>query len=146
VLLPDARVLVGGTTETAATLNCRAQPNVYQTEIFSPPYLFNADGSVAGRPLITSAPTEASYGQNYYIGVSGKASSSISKITLVRLSSTTHSLNQNQRFNNLSFTNTLGGFNITIPGNSNACPPGHYMLFVINNLGVPSEAKIVHVS
>ncbi len=148
VLLPDARVLVGGTTETASTDDCKAHENVYQTEIFSPPYLFNSDGSAASRPTITSAPTEATYGQTFSIGATtGGTRRSISKVTLVRLSSTTHSFNQNQRFNNLSFSvPPLGGVTITMPTNSNACPPGHYMLFIINNLGVPSEAKIVHVS
>lgn len=145
VLLPDARVLVGGTTETAATATCPAHANVYQTEIFSPPYLFTSTGSLAARPFI-SAPSEMTYGQNYYVGVSGKGGSNISKITLVRLSSTTHSFNQNQRFHNLSFSYTLGGYTVTMPSNSNALPPGHYMLFVINSAGVPSVAQIVHVS
>jgi hypothetical protein len=62
------------------------------------------------------------------------------------LSSTTHSFNQNQRFNNLAFTPFLGGLSVTMPAHGNLCPPGHYMLFVINSAGVPSEAKIIRVS
>ena len=157
VLLPDGRVLVTGTTEwpgegvedsggTGET-DCPALANQYFTEIFSPPYLFNSDGTTASPPLITSAPTDVTYGQTFNIGMSSKSGRLISKVTLVRLSSTTHSYNQNQRFNDLPFNTTpLGGLWAAMPSNPNACPPGHYMLFVINSAGVPSKAKIIKVS
>lgn len=153
-LLPDGRVLVGGTSAYPANglINYDADipcPNGVsdqnQTEIFTPPYLYNSDGTLAVRPSITSAPSNLSYGQQFTVTVSS-GSSSISKVTLVRLSSVTHSFNQNQRFNNLAFSKPPFGLSVMMPSNPNACPPGHYMLFVINNAGVPSEAKIVRVS
>ena len=156
VLLPDGRVLVAGTTEWGAegveeggsgNIDCPPLANQYDSEIFSPPYLFNPDGSDAIQPNVTSAPAGVTYGQTFSIGTSGKAARLISKVTLVRLSSTTHSFNQNQRFNKLSHTNSpLVGLSATIPSNPNACPPGYYMLFVINSAGVPSKAKIIKVS
>jgi hypothetical protein len=147
VLLPDGRVLVGGTTPWGQENGCRGIPDqIQQTEIFWPPYLFNANGDEVSRPFITSSPTNATYGETITVGKSGPAAQNISKVTLVRLSSTTHSFNQNQRFNNLSFSTFLGGLYVTMPANSNICPPGHYMLFIINSAGVPSEAAIIKVS
>lgn len=148
VLLRDGRVLVGGSTYAGADGSCAAVDAQYQTEIFSPPYLYNSDGTTATRPGITTAPTSVTYGQTFSVGVSGGQlnASRISKVTLVRLSSVTHSFNQNQRFNNLSFYRFASNLNVTMPTNANACPPGHYMLFIINDSGVPSVAQIVKVS
>jgi hypothetical protein len=147
-LLRDGRVLVGGTTYSAPDSVCPGIDNQYQTEIFSPPYLYNSDGTPAARPAISTAPASVTYGQTFSVGVSGGqlAASHIAKVTLVRLSSVTHSFNMNQRFNNLSFYRFGSNLNVTMPTNANACPPGHYMLFIINDSGVPSVAQIVKVS
>src|SRR6202030_2569246 len=57
VLLPDGRVLVagGGQCGSCAT-------NHLNAEIYSPPYLFLANGSPAPRPVISSAPSTAQRG------------------------------------------------------------------------------------
>lgn len=145
VLLIDGSVLVGGTTEWGADdPNCKGFPNVYQTEIFSPPYLFNADGTRAARPIITYAPSNITYGQQFQVNSPG--SFSVAKVTMVRLPSVTHSIDMNQRINHLSFSRVGGGVRITAPDSGNVCPPGHYMLFLINSAGVPSIAKIVQIS
>lgn len=153
VLLPDARVLVGGTTyypangtidENTDTPCPNEVQNQNQTEIFTPPYLYNPNGTAATRPIINSAPTNVTYGQQFIVGVPGVPT--ISKVNLVRLSSVTHSFNQNQRFNSLSFNKVSAGLRVVMPTNPNACPPGHYMLFVVNSAGVPSLAKIIRVS
>jgi hypothetical protein len=70
---------------------------------------------------------------------------SIIDVTLVRLSSVTHSFNMNQRFKRLSFTRAAGALNITAPSDQNVTPPGHYMLFILNGSGVPSVAKIIQI-
>jgi hypothetical protein len=149
VLLPSGKVLVGGTNaktdgESDTGAPCPTVPDQKQTEIFSPPYLFNADGTPATRPVITSAPTDITYGQVFSVGVQG--SFGVSKVTLIRLSSVTHSFNQNQSFNNLSFSKVYTGVKVSMTLEPNVCPPGHYMLFVINSAGVPSEARIIRVS
>ncbi|HEX5704378.1 MAG TPA: galactose oxidase-like domain-containing protein [Pyrinomonadaceae bacterium] len=148
VLLPDGRVLVGGTTPWGAGGGCPGMSDqIQQTEIYSPPYLFDASGNEVPRPSITSVQATATYGETITVGKPvDPPSQNISKVTLVRLSSTTHSFNQNQRFNNLSFTSFLGGLNVTMPADGNLCPPGHYMLFIINSAGVPSVASIIKIS
>ena len=58
LLLPDGRVLVAGSGEPAAS----GLTDDLTAEIFSPPYLFNADGTPAARPVISSVPAKLTYG------------------------------------------------------------------------------------
>jgi len=69
----------------------------------------------------------------------------ITRVTWVRLGSVTHAFDSNQRFNELSFTPTTGGVNVTAPASPNLAPPGHYMLFVLNGNGVPSTGRIIRI-
>jgi hypothetical protein len=144
LLLPDGRVFSGGTTAQNGILCKTHVPNITELEAYSPPYLFNTDGSPATRPNITSAPTDVTYGQVFPVGVAGITT--ISKVTLIRLPSVTHSFDQSQRLNYLEFRRTGTGLRVTAPANGNVCPPGHYMMFILNSAGVPSVAKIIHVS
>jgi len=126
VLLPSGRVLSAGGDYS---------PNA---EIYSPPYLFKGQ-----RPVVTSAPANVRYGQTFLIGTADSAN--IRKVTWIRLSSVTHAFNQNQRINFLSFTAATNGLNVRAPSDPNLCPPGHYMVFLLNGNGVPSIARIVRI-
>jgi PKD repeat protein len=138
VLLADGRVLAaGGGRCGGCTINN------FDAEIFSPPYLFNTDGTPAARPAITAAPSAVDFGQSF--SVETPDPNAIARVSLVRLPATTHSFNQNQAFDALAFTRTTGALSITAPATAGRVPPGHYMLFVINAAGVPSEAKIVQL-
>jgi hypothetical protein len=140
LLLPDARVLSVGSGQPAAT----GQTDDFTAEIFSPPYLFKADGTPAARPVISSAPTAVTYGQPFTVKTT--SASSIAKVTWIRLSAVTHSFNQSQRMNVLSFTKGTGQITVTAPASFNLAPQGHYMLFIVNASGVPSVAKIVKIN
>ncbi|MGH8584642.1 MAG: galactose oxidase-like domain-containing protein [Gammaproteobacteria bacterium] len=124
LLLPDGRVFSAGGNDHP------------ETEIYSPPYLFNG-----ARPTITSAPDSVAYGQSFFVGT--PAAVAISKITMLRLSSVTHAFNQSQYINELGFSQTTGGLDVTAPPNANVAPPGYYLLFILNGGGVPSVAKFV---
>jgi len=63
----------------------------------------------------------------------------------IRLGSTTHAFDMNQRFQRLAFTRGAGALNVSAPGSRNRTPPGHYMLFILNGNGVPSVAKIIRI-
>jgi hypothetical protein len=78
--------------------------------------------------------------------VGTSAPSSISGVTLIRLSAVTHAFNMNQRFVRLTFSQAAGGLNATAPAAPEIAPPGHYMLFLLNSTGVPSIARIVRLS
>jgi galactose oxidase len=113
-------------------------PSERNAEIFSPPYLFNGP-----RPTITSRPSRLAYGGTYRIGTPDPAS--IRRVTLIRLGSTTHAFDMNQRFQRLPFTADATGLTITGPTTRLRTPPGHYLLFIVNANGVPSVGKIVQV-
>jgi hypothetical protein len=46
----------------------------------------------------------------------------------------------------LSFTAGSGALTVTSPPNGNIAPPGYYMLFLLNQAGVPSVASFVQVT
>jgi hypothetical protein len=141
LLLPDGRVLsagggICGTCDQVGYLGKNA-------EIFSPPYLFQADGTLAPRPTIDAAPATTTYGAQLEIATASPAS--IRKVALVRLGAVTHSDNMEQRYIPLSFTAGATSLTATAPANANVAPPGLYMLFIIDANGVPSVARMVSV-
>ncbi|HKU62593.1 MAG TPA: galactose oxidase-like domain-containing protein [Gemmatimonadales bacterium] len=141
LLLPDARVLSGGSGEGGGVDYANSQLTL---QVFAPPYLYNADGSLATRPAITSAPTRLTYGLHFTVQSPNAAS--ITKGTLIRLSSVTHAFNQSQLIYPLTFSASgSGAVAATAPPNANIAPPGPYMLFVLNSKGVPSKAWMVSV-
>ena len=140
LLLLDGRVLSVGSGEPAAS----GQINDLTAEIFSPPYLFNVDGSLAARPTISDVPVSVGYGQAFTVTTPDAAS--IAKVIWIRISSVTHSFNQNQRMNRLTFsTASSSSLSVVAPPSGNHAPPGHYMFFLVNAKGVPSEGKIIRI-
>ena len=141
LLLPDGRVLSagGGICGTCDAVGYLAK----NAEIFSPPYLFQADGTPAPRPSIGAAPTSTTYGGTMTIATSDPAA--ISKVALIRLGAVTHSNNMEQRFIPLTFTAGATSLQAQAPATANIAPPGIYMLFLIDANGVPSVARMVDV-
>jgi hypothetical protein len=132
-LLPDGRVLVAGGGRH------RTGDDYPSAEIFSPPYLFTG-----ARPTISWAPASVAYGQVFTVQTPNAAN--ISKVSLVRLSSTTHSYNMNQRFNWLQITSTTStNLRVQAPATGNVCPPGHYLLTILEGNGVPSVSRIMRI-
>jgi len=141
LLLPDGRVLSVGSGQPPAS----GLSDDYTAEIFSPPYLFKADGTPATRPTITDAPVSVGYGQAFTVQTPDAGG--ITKVTWIRLSSVTHSFNQNQRMNYLTFSASgSSSLLVAAPSDGRRAPPGHYMLFLVNGAGVPSVAMIVRIS
>jgi hypothetical protein len=142
LLLPDGRVLVGGGGICGTCYNVGyLEKNI---EIFSPPYLFKTDGSgaLAVRPTITSSPTVISYRQSF--GISTENPKAIKQIVLVRPASVTHSVNFEQRRVPLTFSfSRKNQLQATAPVDAAIAPPGYYMMFIIDDKGVPSVAKMV---
>ena len=160
-LLPDGRVLVSGgglpgaigeigiSGDRITDPNKILQPNSMgvshtKAEIFSPPYLFDANGNLAARPSITSWPPSVTNGEVFFVGATGAGNQP--KVSLVRLSSVTHAFNQDQRQITLDPPMLAsGGFWVAAPNSPNQCPPGIYMMFVLNSAGVPSIAQFITI-
>ncbi len=141
MLLPDGKVLSagGGICGDCYALGYEER----NAEIFSPPYLFNADGTLATRPALASVPTAADYAKSMFISVDHNEA--ISKAHLIKIGSVTHSENQDQRLVPLSFTQSNRRLTLTMPESRNVAPPGHYLLFVVDENGVPSEGSMIKV-
>ena len=139
VLLPDATVLTAG----GGGAGFRDHPDY---EIFTPPYL--CQGRV--RPEISSAPQAVAYGLPFVVSTPNATDilQPGGRATLVRLSSVTHSFNMNQRLLELTPTSNGAANQVqqTALGNPNECPPGHYMLFLLDRYGTPSHASIIAVN
>ena len=143
LLLPDARVLSAG---GGVCGDCDAAGYLAKNaEVFSPPYLFKDDGSgePAPRPEITSAPDEMTYDTPF--SISTPDADSIDEVSLVRLGAVTHSVNMDQRYMPLQFDAGGDTVDVTAPDNANLAPPGMYMLFLVDQDGVPSVAKMMRV-
>jgi PKD repeat protein len=138
LLLPDGRVIHAGSGDATSG------PDQKNGEFYSPPYLFDADGTPADRPTITTAPASVEWGSSF--AVETPQAAQISRVTLVRLGAVTHAFNMGQRFQSLSFSRS-GSSTLTVsaPTSGNIAPPGYYMLFVLDADGTPSVAKMVRV-
>ncbi|HEY6946652.1 MAG TPA: galactose oxidase-like domain-containing protein [Candidatus Acidoferrum sp.] len=138
LLLPDATVLFIGGNPARGTYE-------QHIEIYSPAYLFNANGSAATRPSITGVPaTGIGYGSVFQVQTPDAAN--ISSAVLMRAGAPTHAFDMEQRLVGLSFTAGSGVLNVTAPPNGNIAPQGYYMLFLLNTSGVPSVAQFVQLT
>jgi hypothetical protein len=132
VLLPDGRVISSGDDK---------HPNDQSdtVEIYSPPYLFRG----GSRPTIAFAPAASRWNDTFGIATSANVSSAV----LVAPGQTTHGADMHQRYVELKVTERLSGIgvNIATPPNANIAPPGYYMLFIVDERGVPSVARWIRL-
>jgi len=88
ILLPDATIFVGG-----GGLCGSCATNHYDAQVYTPGYLFNFDGSRAIRPVISSATGQVSPGGT----ITATTNEAVASWSLIRMSSTTHTVNTDQR-------------------------------------------------
>lgn len=146
VLLPDGRVLSAGGGEYVINKKENdAKFSHRDAQIFSPPYLCTG----AARPVINKVKSNVTYKEVFSVETTDPVDDKMT-VTWIRLSSVTHAFNQNQRINLLASTpSKMKGEEkkliVTAPLDGNACPPGHYMLFVLNKDNIPSVARIIQI-
>ncbi|POS74478.1 kelch domain-containing protein [Diaporthe helianthi] len=173
ILLPDATVFSGGgglcwvKSITADDSGCDRTVDHPDGQIFSPPYLFNEDGSDATRPTIDAlSATNATAGATIKVVVQNEEVAGNSSLVLVRLGSVTHSTNTDQRrVPLLNVTNTgtqVAGevaadgtlvdfkpigteYTVVLPEDYGVLLPGFYYLFALSFSGVPSVAKTLQI-
>jgi hypothetical protein len=135
MLLPDGRVFQSGSGEGGGATE------QYSYEIYSPPYLFKG-----ARPTYIPSGTAMHYGQPFSVTTPNAAS--IRKVLLIRLASSTHAFDMGQRLNTVAFQVGTDGQSLilTPPASGRIAPPGPYMLFIVNDQGVPSVAHIIVLS
>jgi hypothetical protein len=85
------------------------------------------------------------YGSSFEIEV--ETDDGVGGVALIRPASVTHHTDAGQRHVRLRFrTQADGAIRITAPADGNTAPPGPYMLFVVDEDGVPSVASWVTVA
>jgi hypothetical protein len=136
-------------------------------QLFFPPYLFKGDGSRAARPVIAKSPQEISYRGHFDITVAGDPDR-IGSVVLLRSDHNTHSLTTGDRYVKLAFRakdhdddddngkeehegrherrpRKDGELRVRAPRVPAQAVPGIYMLFVVDQTGVPSMGKQVRL-
>jgi hypothetical protein len=132
ILLPDGRVLSQGTGHGGGV-------DTFNGEVFSPPYLFKG-----ARPALSGVPARVVYGAGF--SVTSIDAASVTGVSLMAVTSVTHATNYNQRIVRPSFTAGVNQISITTPSDPNICPPGPYLLFLLNSAGVPSVGQFISVN
>ncbi|MCF6525984.1 kelch motif-containing protein [Streptomyces sp. JJ36] len=143
LLLPDGRVMTFGSDSLFAD-KANTTPGEFEQriEIYTPPYL-HQDGE---RPTLRAAGggrRTVELGDSVSFRTPDAAS--IDRMRLVRPGAFTHVTNVEQRSVALDFTKTGKGVRITLPEDPSLVPPGWYMVFAVDDRGVPSKAQWVRV-
>lgn len=148
LLLPDATVFTGGgglCYNPNGDGQCDRSVDHSDGEIFSPPYLFKADGTPATRPVISSVSANSiRVGGTLTVRMNDSTGATFS---LIRMGSATHSVNSDQRRISLINVRQSGSkYTATLPSDSGVLIPGFYYLFAVSKGGVPSVAKTVQIT
>jgi hypothetical protein len=133
-LLPDGSVLISGGNRVQ--LHPDRNTGVPVGQIYHPAYLFKGP-----RPEVKQAGKRMEYGKPYNATVDGK----ISQVALLRIGPTTHNWSWGNAYVRLDFEQRGRSLKIKAPAVPGAAVPGVYMLFVLDENGVPSMARRVLV-
>lgn len=139
-LLPDGRIYLGAGGNRGGV-----QGDHFDHQYFFPPYLFKGP-----RPEISTGVVndtlEIITGQSFALSHLNPAEVDIERVTLVKLSASTHNWDMEQRFVELAFTEESGEMSVLAPSSTCYATPGPYMIFAISSLGVPSVGHYVYVN
>ena len=139
ILLPDGRVFSGG-----GGLCGDCTTNHPNGQIFSPPYLFNSNGTARRRPVIKTAPAKTTTGSTITV----TTNSATPRFALIRMAAVTHSLDNDQRLVRVTpkaVRGTKDKYALRLPSSKGVLLPGNYMLFALYANGTPSVAKIINI-
>jgi hypothetical protein len=143
LLLADGRVVAAGGNPEGGTQVDWEPPSAQEelrVEMFSPPYLFKGP-----RPVIGTVPEEWSYGQT--VTIATPQAGAIRWASLISNGVTTHSFDSGQRLLDLEIASRDNdSLDAKVTPNHNLAPPGWYMLFLVDQQGIPSVAKWVHLT
>ncbi|UGY93191.1 glyoxal oxidase [Streptomyces gobiensis] len=150
LLQPDGTVLKAGSTGGYDTFKGHDWMSVHtDAERYYPPYLWRGP-----RPCTPDIPGPATptlhYGKKFTFITEGLGLDENARVALIRLGSTTHGSNMDQRYVWLAVAKrerieARWSIVATPPANPAAAPPGDYLLVVVDSSGVPSPGKTVRV-
>ncbi len=140
LLLPDGSLFTAGSSRNAAPGD-PATVGEMRIVLFKPDYFDNAN-----RPDLNATTPSATYGK--LITIETPQADSIQRVALIRNGSSTHAFNADQRYVGLNFTKVNNQtLSATIPSDPSVLPPGYYMLWIVNNAGIPCKlAKFIRIA
>ncbi|KAH9222324.1 hypothetical protein DL95DRAFT_286561 [Leptodontidium sp. 2 PMI_412] len=153
ILLPDGRVFSAGGGLCRPDGKCAKQGSDHpDAEIFSPPYLFNQDGSEARRPVIATLSSNVDL-DGYFVRPGGILTLTLAedqpgvKFSFVRVGTNTHSVNTDQRRVPLEDVRKVGNmYTLALPDDTGILIPGDWYMFAISaEGGTPSVSRTVNV-
>jgi hypothetical protein len=147
-LLPDGRVLVtaGQDPTKAGKLTGGKKRDIRSYEIYSPPYLYNDDGTDRERPAISGEPEHANYGETFAVSVELADQRAITSVVMITPNSETHHTDTGRIIELRYQQSDDGTLTVMAPSTNTVAPPGYYMLFAVDMAGTPSVGKFIHVS
>jgi hypothetical protein len=133
LLLPDGSILISG-------------GDVWNSEIFYPPYLFEEDNN--GRSIPAKRPeikeVEKIIKKRQKIEMVVDDNKNIDKISLISTGSKTHAQGSEPKITFLKFEKLNNNkISFEIPENKNFIQNGSYLIFIVNNKNIPSKGKII---
>jgi hypothetical protein len=139
VVLPDGRIMVTGDEAQQIANDPDIQDDMDGSiEIYEPAYLHNGD-----RPDLSAVPRRT-IGYDDRFRVLSSNPDEVRRAVLLAPTTATHSVNFSQRHLDVRIKSRGdGALELQAPPSAQAAPPGYYMLFLLNEEGVPSTAKFV---
>jgi hypothetical protein len=96
------------------------------------------------RPLLNSAPARLDYGQPFQLHIS--QTTAIHEVALVHMDPASPAVDGDPRYVSLRFTHGDGDWlDVVAPPDHRIAPLGQYLLFILDEHGVPSEGRFVHL-
>lgn len=143
LLQPDGRVWTAGSSKNADAGD-PTDPNIAEMRVavFRPPY----DDDPA-RPEVTSAPPNVGYGQRFEVRT--PQAGQIERVAFMRAGSMTHAFDADQRYVVAEFQpgEDAEVLVVTAPPHGAVAPPGHYMLWLVDDAGRPCRrAPLIRLS
>jgi hypothetical protein len=144
-LMPDATVYLGGQNRNGLVrLGDPIAPlgdsdlGVPVGQLYRPPYLFDQNAFPAPRPLIMQMPAVVDYGRPFtmkYASLKG-----VKNVSMIRTGCMSHSLNTDVRMVKLPFRKVGNNLTVYPPKLPGTAVGGYWMMFVVDEDGVPSTA------
>lgn len=140
LLLPDGSVFTAGSSHNAQ-FGDPATVGEMRIVLFKPDYFDNP-----ARPDLNATAKSTSYGKQLRIDT--PQANQIQRVALIRNGSSTHAFNPDQRYVGLTFqAENATTLIASIPTDPCVLPPGYYMLWIVNQAGLPCKlAKFIRVA
>lgn len=146
LLLPDGTIWIAGGNTNARSGDpdetvdpgdgSSKKRGIKEIEIYEPDYI-----AESGRPQLSGAPAAVGYGEAFEATVNSGAT--IERAALIRFGSATHGSNYDQRYVGVEVDQDGTSLFFTAPPHGNVAPPGYYMLWVVDDEGLPCEQAAI---